>query len=159
MKFKREKKFDQDIDTIYASYIDKDFIVKKLEAKGDRNIKVKVKKDGAKVKVTISREVKTEAKGVVKKFVKPWNKTTQTETWKGSEGGPYKGKIEIEAEGLPVTITGKIKLSKDDEGCTAVVVTDVESSVPLIGGKIAEIVSKESGKGIKQDMEYVAENA
>ncbi len=160
MKIKADQKFEQDVDAIYASYIDKDFIKAKLEAAGDRNVKVKIKRDGEKVKVVTTREVKTNPPGFLKRFLKPWNKLTQTEVWKGSEGGPYKAKIQIETEGLPIEIFVKVKLEGKKKGGSAVdISTDLDCSVPLIGGKIEKVVGAESSRGLKRDLRYVAEHA
>lgn len=159
MQFTSEFYFPQDVETIYKSYVDKNFLTKKLEKLGARNIEITISKTQEMVIIEISREMEAEVPGPIKKFFAPWNLITQKEVWKGGNGGPYYAEMEMEINGVPVNITGEIKLSSSEEGSMIANHTEINSKIPFIGNTISKFISEVSEEAIRNEFEYVKENA
>lgn len=159
MKITQSYEYAQSIDAIFAAFTDKAFLHKKLEALGARNISVTISRGGEEAIVKITREMPAEVPGALKKFVKPWNKMSQTEVWTSSENGTYQSNVQIEIVGMPIQMHSASSLTTQAGGCSMETVTDITCSVPFVGGKIAQFVSAESLKALQTEYDYIRTHA
>ena len=159
MKFTKTFEFQQDVDTIFKAYTDKDFLQKKMEALGARNIKILIEKNDGETKIKVTREMPADVPRILKKMLNPWNKMIQKEIWTGEKGGPYYGILEIEVEGAPVSVKGEMKIASKDSGSIAANITDISTSIPFIGKSIKKFVAKASEEAIDQEFDYVGQHA
>jgi len=151
--------FNQSADSIYAYYTDPELITEKMEALGARNIEIKIEQNESVTEIIVSREVALDLPGPLKTFAQPWNKVTQKETWTGEKGGPYYGEMEIITEGIPLQVTGQMKIKATSKGSAAAVLTDINSNFPLIGKTITKFAAQASENAIDEELEYIANNA
>ena len=67
----------------------------------------------------------------------------RTETLRRTEPGRYGGDVDVKIAGVPASASGTMALADDGNGSLFEVRTDVTVKVPLIGGKIEEIVAEQ----------------
>ena len=159
MKFTKTFQFEQDADAIFKAYTDKVFLQKKMESLGARNIEIKIEKNNDELIIIATREMPADVPSMLKKFLKPWNKMIQKETWTGTKGGPYYGNLEIKVESAPVTVIGQMKIASTESGSAVANITEISTSIPFIGKSIKKFVAKASEEAIDQEFEYVGKFA
>lgn len=157
MKVTKKHEYIQDVDTVYASYIDHDFVKAKALALGSRNVEVHIVEDLDSVLVYIDREMPAEVPSFLKKFVNPWNKIKQVEEWKAHSNGAYTCTIKIETESPLLSINSQIQLSPAENGCTTENTTEIKSSIPFIGKKLAKFIGDASVLTMDQEHAYIGE--
>jgi Protein of unknown function (DUF2505) len=67
----------------------------------------------------------------------------RTETLRRAEPGSYAGDVDVKIANAPASATGTMKLADDGDGSLFEVRADVTVRVPLVGGKIEEIVAEQ----------------
>ncbi len=158
MKLTNTHIYEQPIKAIYESCINKDFIKTKMTALGARNIEVNIQQKSNSVTIEIIREMPIDVPSIFKSFMNPWTKMTQTEVWKGTEGGPYYCNIEIKVHGAPLNIQGQMKLGSTEGGTAVVAITEVHCTVPFIGQSLANFIGETSKKSIEQEFTYIGKH-
>lgn len=89
--------------------------------------------------LTVAVDQVQEARGLpsyAEKFVGDRIAISQRETWRGPTGAD----VEVTVPGKPVRMTGTIVLEADGDSTVETVAGDITVSVPLIGGRIEELV-------------------
>ena len=148
--------YAQDAAALYAHFIDEAAVTAKHEKLGARNVEIvewSVDDEGA--ALVFRREVPIEVPGFLKRFLQPWNRVTQRERWQVEDAGLYHADVEVDIENVPVTIEGTLDVGATDEGCVNDVVLEVSSSVPLVGGKLADFVAGDSRRLIDAEYRYL----
>jgi len=159
MIFSNVYHFQQSVDTIFQAYVNEVFITTKMKAFGARNVVINIEQEGTTYKMEVSREMPIEVPGPLKKFAKPWNKVVQREIWTGIKGGPYKGQMEMEIDGVPVEVNGQMELRSEGNGTAAEVRTEINSNIPFLGKTISKFVSQVSKETINQEFDYISKHA
>ena len=158
MKLTNTHIYEQPIEAIYSSCINKNFIKTKMAALGARNIEVTIERKSDSVIIEIVREMPIDVPSIFKSFMNPWTKMTQTEVWKGETGGPYYCHIEIKVHGAPLDIKGQMKLGSTEGGTAVVAITEVHCTIPFIGQSLSNFIGETSRKAIEQEFEYIGEH-
>lgn len=151
--------YDHPADAVFALLTDFEAVKAKYEALGHRDV-VLVRRDAGddgSVTMVTTRVVPMEVPGFAKKFLKPTNNVTQTDSWgAASADGVRTGTYAVEAKGVPVTLGGTLRLAPDGEGCTNEIRTTITSKVPLVGGKLAEFVGGDARKAVEHEKTWTA---
>ncbi len=158
MKLTNTHIYKQPINAIYGSCINEHFVKTKMEALGARHIDINIHKKGDITIVEVIHEMPIEVPVALKSIVKPWTKMTQTEVWKGGEGGPYYCNITIKVHGAPLSIQGQMKLTAHEGGTAAVSITEVKSTIPFVGKMLESFIGETSKKAIEQEFEYIGKH-
>jgi hypothetical protein len=159
MEVKGRHVYTQSVETVFKSFGDKARIQSRFTALGARNIQIETcKLTKTSLDMLMSREVPVDAPGLLKKFLGEWNQATQEEHWTGSASKGYHGDIKITIKGVPVTITGKLFLSGDVKGCVNEVTMTFESSIPLVGKKLAEFVGSTAAGEMQREYEFIRDS-
>jgi hypothetical protein len=143
-------------DHIYKLLTDQNFLEKKYqEGVGSRNIVFEeCKQDGEVFRIRWTREVPADPPSFAKAFLSAWNHLTEVMEWRDSkEGGKealYRGKI----KGVPITIYGEFHLNAVGSGCVESIEMEAEVSIPLVGGKIAELVERDAKKNLTGEYNF-----
>ncbi len=159
MEVKAKHVYAQGVETVFKSFGDKALIANRFTALGARNIQI----DSCKLTKTsmdmhMSREVPVDAPALLKKFMGEWNLATQEEHWTGSAAKGYTGELQLTLKGVPVTITGKLFLSGDAKGCVNDITMTFESSIPLVGKKLAEFVGSTAITQMQKEYEFIRDS-
>jgi hypothetical protein len=155
MKLTNTHIYKQNIDAIYTSCMNEDFVKSKMNALGARNIEVSIRKKEDSTIVEIIRETPVEVPNALKSLIQPWVKMTQTEVWKGTEGGPYYCNINIKLHGVPLNIQGQMKLANTEGGTAVVSITDVHCTIPFIGKALTNFIGETSKEAIEKEFAYI----
>lgn len=156
MEVKGRHVYAQGVDTMFKSFGDPRRIEARFKALGARNIQIDhCKLTKTALDMTMRREMPVEAPGLLKKFLGAWNQSTQTEHWAGSATKGYVCALTIVLKGVPVTVTGNYFLSGDAHQCTNDVTLSFESSIPLVGQKLAEFVGNQAKLVMQREYEFI----
>jgi hypothetical protein len=161
MKFTVEHTYDHPADAVFAVLTDFDAVRAKYEAIGQRDIELvrRDARDDGSVTLVTRRVVPLDVPGFAKKFLSPAQSVTQTDAWDAPDDtGVRAGTFTAEAKGTPVRVSGKLNLSPDGAGgCRNVSEIDIECKVPLVGGKIADFVSKDARAAVDHEQTWTRE--
>ena len=158
MKLTHTHQYTQNVDAIYTSCMNADFIKAKMNALGARNIEVTIQQKTDSMVIEIIRKTPVEVPNALKSLVQPWSKMTQTEVWKGQSGGPYYCKIDIKLQGIPLNIQGQMKLADHDGGTAVASITEVNCTIPFIGRALTNFIGDTSKKAIEQEFAYIGQH-
>jgi Protein of unknown function (DUF2505) len=143
-------------DAAFSRHIDEDFLRRKFEAQGAREIEVAATRDGDRVSLTIDRKADADVPGFAKKVVKPTNTIHLVEEWR-PEGDGYVCDWHAQISPAPARLEGTRTLLPSDGGTADVTEGTVEVKVPLIGGKLADWLSGEATKEVEGELAWIAQ--
>ena len=156
MEIKGKHVYAQGVETVFKSFGDKAGIESRFQALGARNVQVQTcKLTQTSLDMVMSREVPVDAPAVLKKFLGEWSLVTQEEHWTGSAAKGYTGELKITLKGVPVTVTGKLFLSGNTNGCINDVTMTFEGGLPLVGKKLAEFVGSTAVTQMQKEYEFI----
>lgn len=138
MKFRIELSYDAPPADVFAMLSDPAFRERVCEAQHTVSHDVTVEMAGAGMTVTVETVQNTAGlPSIAKKIVGDTTRAILTETWKDGSGGT----VSITAPGKPTGATGTVRLVEAGSGATEVVELDVKVKVPLIGGKLEQLMA------------------
>ena len=137
MFFRTEQSYDAAPDAVLAMLSDPAFREQVCAAQHVVSCDVRIDLAGAGFIAVVETEQNTSGlPSIAKKFVGETTTAIITETWKDGSGGT----VEIKAPGKPTDVSGTISLLEAGAGTTEVVELNVKVKVPLIGGKLEQLV-------------------
>lgn len=141
---------------VWAAFSDPEFYQAKFEGIGHRNVEVvSTESDGNSFSIEVSREVPLDVPGFLRGLLGEWNLLLQNERWTEAGKGVYTNELEIEARGVPAAMTGTMRLSASGKGCVNEVAITIRASVPLIGGKLEQFVSKDTEATLAAEYAFI----
>ncbi len=120
---------------------DPDFQRLKIEATGALNHHVEISHTEQGWQVVGRRTMPTDdAPDAARKMLGETVLVTQTEVWSDAsdDSGAREGTLNVKIEGVPLTVTGRMRLEGDDSRTTEVIDAELSSRVPLLGAKIVD---------------------
>jgi hypothetical protein len=154
--------FRHPVDDVFAALVDAEAVTAKYEAAGQSDVRVVRREDGDDGAVTLvtARVVPLELPGFAKKVLSPRQSVTQTDIWSAPDGdGRRTGTFTVEAKGTPVQVRGTLDLAPDGAtACTNTIDVVVECKVPLIGGKIADLVAGDTRRALEHEQSWTNEH-
>ncbi len=92
---------------------------------------------------------------IAKKALKPTAVCIQTDRWRALPDGSREGDIRVETKGQPAEITGRTRLRPGADGTTEFEVTlELKVKVPIIGGKIANMMRGDAEKLMQDEFDW-----
>ncbi len=149
MLFQTELSYDAAPDAVLSMLSDPAFREKVCAAQHVVSCDVRIDLVGAGFTAVVETEQNTSGlPSIAKKFVGETTRAIITETWKDGSGGT----VEIKAPGKPSDVSGTVRLVEAGAGTTQVVELQVKVKVPLIGGKLEQLVvdSIRAGYAVEQ---------
>jgi hypothetical protein len=161
MQFNAIHTYQHSADDVFAALIDFDAVKSKYEAIGQSEVQLVRRDDGDDGSVTMvtTRVVPLELPGFAKKVLSPKQHVTQTDVWSGPDSkGRRTGTFVVEAKGTPVRVHGTLALTpRKGSGCTNTTDVTVDCKVPLIGGKIADLVANDTRRALDHEQVWMSE--
>jgi len=160
MRYAVTHHYDASADEVLALLTDFETVRAKYEALGHSDVElVERTKDGSAVRIVTKRVVPMDVPGFAKKILSPKNRVVQTDAWGApDEKGARSGTFTVDAKGVPVKVTGRLRLTPSPEGGSVNEIdANVECKVPLIGGKIADLVGADTRKAIDHELTFNTE--
>jgi len=158
MQFTETHTYKHPAAKVFTMLTDFDAVKEKYEALGQSDVQL-VRcdrgKDGSVTLVT-RRVVPLELPGFAKRVLSPKQRVTQTDEWSAADSkGVRTGTFAVEAKGTPVRVFGSLRLvPKGTKGCTNTTAVTVECKLPLIGGKIADLVAKDTRRAVDHEQAW-----
>ena len=142
-QFEYRSTFSYPADEVYATMVDPDFLRARLDRIGGPGaalLEHSADTDGARYR--LRHGVDANALPSLVRGVLPGNLVIErTETWKREDSGSYSGDVVVTIPDTPGSATGGMRLRDTDEGSEHAIRVEVTVKVPIIGGKIEEMVT------------------
>ena len=162
MQFNAIHAYQHPADEVFAALTDFEAVKSKYEAIGQSGVQlVRCERgDDGLVTLVTTRVVPLELPGFAKKVLSPKQHVTQTDVWSAADRkGRRDGTFAVEAKGAPVRLHGTLRLvPRGAKGCTNTIDVTVECGVPLIGGKIADLVANDTRRALDHEQTWMSEH-
>jgi hypothetical protein len=151
-----EQKYGAPLETVFARLTDPKWLEARCLALGELSAKVKAKKAGKGVKISMTRRVKRDLPSLVARVLPSESDLQFEESWT-PEGEGYAGTLTMDVVGQPVTMTAEFSLQPAGKGCVYRIVHHAKCSIPLVGGPVARYSQSEIEKGCADEFSYFVE--
>ena len=162
MQFNAVHTYSHTADEVFAALTDFEAVKSKYEAIGQSEVQLVRRDEGDDGSITLvtTRVVPLELPGFAKKVLSPKQHVTQTDAWSAPDGsGERTGTFAVEAKGTPVQVRGTLHLAPcGSKGCTNTTDVTVECKVPLIGGKITDLVASDTRRALDHEHNWMSEH-
>ncbi len=112
---------------------------------------------GGRFVIDVRRHVRMRAgakiPAIAQRFVRDVNVFHTVMEWDLSKGESHRGTYRFEIERVPVEVAGHMHLEPHAAGARNRIEANVRCSIPLVGGKIAEMLGEKAGGALKKDYE------
>ena len=152
MQFNEKHTFDKPAATVLKMFSDRAYFEKKYAALGYKNVEVLEHAADAKrfrIKVRYSAPNSAPVPDFAKKFLGENNIVTQSDTWDLEK---KTGRLEAEIKGVPVKVAADMKLADEGSGSTNTLKWNLSCGIPLLGGKLEQIVGSDIQSKAKTDL-------
>lgn len=144
--------FDVAPDVVFAAQSDPRYVIWKHEHMAAHDVTAEVEEDGRHVIIRSSRKLPAELPSAAKKFVGDSITVEETHTWSHPElDGTRHGTVHATFGAAPMSVDGTLELGPDGEGSALEVVIHSRSSVPLVGGKLEQIVGDQFMRALRKE--------
>ena len=145
MKFRHELSYDASPAEVFEMLADPAFREKVGEALDVVSADITLERDGDGFTLTNDQVQRTEGlPSFAKKIAGDTTRVIQTEKWPAATGGT----LRIDAVGKPTSMAGTIELVPDGQGTVEVVELEIKAKVPLIGGKLENLMAEQVRDGM-----------
>ena len=151
MRFRKELAYEADPDEVFAMLSDPAFREKVARAQEVVSVDVQLTTSGGGFSLVNDQVQNTkDLPSIAKKITGDTTRAVVTEEW----SSPTSGAISITAPGKPSKAEGTITLEPDTTGTTEIVELEVKVKVPLIGGKLEQLMADtiESGYDVEHEV-------
>ena len=152
MQFNEKHSFDKPAATVLKMFSDKAYFERKYKDFGYTGIKVlEHAVDAKKFRIKVQYQAPNSAPvpDFAKKFLGETNTVTQSDTWDLEK---KTGRLEAEIKGVPVRISADMKLADEGGGSANTLKWNLSCGIPLLGGKLEQIVASDIQSKAKSDV-------
>ena len=159
MQFTATHSYKRPLADVFALLTDFEAVKEKYEAIGQTDVELVELHRGRNGAVTLvtRRVVPLELPGFATRVLSPKQHVVQTDEWSAPDDkGVRTGTFAVEAKGTPVRVFGRLRLApRGTRGCTNTTDVTVECKVPLIGGKLADFVAKDTRRAVDHEKQWI----
>lgn len=119
---------------------DPDFLRRRCEAAGEKNVDVAIEEHPDGLRVVVARDKEVDLPGFAKRMFSPKNRIVDDTRWR-LEGERWLGQYRVEITGVPGEVRGESQLVPTASGCAYESSFAVEARIPLIGNKLEAFVA------------------
>lgn len=127
-------------DGVAALLRDPEFLKRRAEAAGEKNVQVKVEELSDGLRVVVERDKEVELPAFAKRMFNPQNRITENTRWR-REGDQWLAEYQVAIAGVPGEVKGKSRLAPSSTGCHYESSFEVTSRIPIVGGKLESWVA------------------
>jgi hypothetical protein len=152
MNFNDKHTFDKPAATVIKMFADRAYFERKYKELGFKNVQVlEHTSDGKKfrIKVRYSAPNSAPLPDFAKRFLGETNEVTQSDTWDIEK---KTGRLEAEIKGVPVKVFADMKLADEGAGSANSLKWTLSCGIPLIGGKLEQVVGSDIQSKAKADV-------
>jgi len=147
--------FECDVETVYESLTDPQFLVDRSLALGELSAECEVTEDEGVTTISLVREISRDLPRVLAKLFDPVQIMDMTENWYEDDEG-FSGDWTIAIRGQPVKITAEFELVPTDEGCQYTVTHKAKAKVLLVGRQVEKYILGQTADGARDELDYLA---
>lgn len=146
--------FDVAPDVVFAAQADPEYVVWKHEHMAAFDVSAQMHEDGEHVTVSSSRKLPAEIPSAARRFVGDSITIEEVHTWAHPEvDGTRHGRVTASFGGAPMSVDGTLTLRAQGSGSVLDVVIHSKSSVPLVGGKLEQVVGDQFMRALRKEQE------
>jgi hypothetical protein len=141
MQFNDKHSFDKPAASVLKMFSDRAYFERKYRELGYRDIEVlEHALDARRFRITVRYTAPNSAPvpDFAKKFLGQTNSVTQSDTWDLEK---RTGRLEAEIRGVPVKVSADMKLADAGAGSANTLKWTVSCGIPLLGGKLEQLVA------------------
>ncbi len=163
-KISAEMEYNASCKDVFAMYSDTGFLAVKVSGTGGSDPTISVEKVGSDVVVDVSRTLPAQVPSVAKKFLGDTVVIDEKQQWSPADDkGARTASVKVTFQGAPASADGRLSLEPSADGSVCRVELEVRSTVPLVGGKIEEIIVEQLERAVRQETklgnQWLAEHA
>lgn len=148
--------FDQSPDVVFSAQCDPEYVVWKHGHMAAHDVSADVIEDGQHVTITSSRRLPAEIPSAARALVGDSITVEEVHVWTHPDtDGSRHGTVNATFGGAPMEVYGTLELRPDDEGSAIHIVVHAKASVPLIGGKLEQMVGEQFMRALRKE-EHIA---
>ena len=151
MQFTDKHSYTKNSDTVMKMYADRAFFERKYQDSGYWDIKVlEHEKSGDRFRIKCQYTMKSDVPvpGFAKKFLPETSTVVQEDSW---DCKAKKGRLSIEIKSLPARISCDMALADAAGGSANHFKWDVSVKIPLVGGKVEDLIATDIRSKSKRD--------
>jgi len=152
-QYQERQSFDQPKEKVLRMFSDRAYFEKKYAASGGWDIKVLEHELSAtrfRIKCSYSRKPDAEVPSFARKIIGEAVHLTQEDVWDLEQAT---GQLRIEIRNTPIRMTAEMRVVEEKGGCANVLDWTLSCAVPLIGGKLEQMLAKEMKDKAATDLE------
>jgi len=119
---------------------DPDFLRRRCEAAGEKNVEVSIEEHSDGLRVVVARDKEVDLPSFAKRMFSPKNRIVDDTRWR-REGDRWVGQYRIQITGVPGDVEGRSTVEPTATGCRYESSFAVDARVPLVGGKLEAFVA------------------
>lgn len=148
--------FAADVERMFALVTDPDFLRRRAEALGEKEVQVAVDREGGRLKIQITREVEQSLPSFMKKLFSGRQRLIDRQSW-DRDGAAHHSDWTVQiGEGKRLQLRGRLTLAPGAAGgCDYVEAFSVSASIPLVGGRVEKFVLGETEASIRKQIEFM----
>ncbi len=152
MQFIDKHSFDKPAEAVLKMFSDKGYFERKYQELGFKGIQVlEHTRDARKFRIKVRYLAPNSAPvpDFARKFLGENNEITQSDTWDLEK---KTGRLEAEIKGVPVKVSADMKLADEGAGSANTLKWNLSCGIPLIGGKLEQVVAGDIQGKAKADL-------
>lgn len=150
--------FDVAPDVVFAAQSDPEYVKWKHENMAAFDVSAQMHEDGEHVTISSSRKLPAEIPSAARKFVGDSITIEEVHTWSHPDlDGTRHGTVRASFGGAPMSVDGTLTLRADGTGSVLDVVIHSKSSVPLVGGKLEQVVGDQFMRALRREQHIAPE--
>lgn len=146
--------FDVAPDVVFAAQSDPRYVIWKHEHMAAFDVSASVREDGSSLEISSSRKLPAEIPSAARRFVGDAITVEEVHTWSHPDvDGTRHGTVRATFGGAPMAVDGTLELRADGPGSVLDVVIHSRSSVPLVGGKLEQVVGDQFMRALRKEQQ------
>jgi hypothetical protein len=146
--------FDVAPDVVFAAQSDPHYVVWKHEHMAAFDVSAEVAEDGTGVTISSSRKLPAEIPSAAKRFVGDSITIDEVHSWAHPDvDGHRRGTVRASFGGAPMSVDGTLVLRPEGTGSVLEVVIHSKANVPLVGGKLEQVVGDQFMRALRKEQE------
>ena len=153
----RSRSFPVSAQTLYGVLSSRDFYAARFAMSGvsDYGYEESRQDDGT-LTLRFSRQLRLDSgrgkvPGFARRFI-PASAALLTEfVWLPAQAAPFEARFSVNVSGVPVSVTGTMQVLDAAGGCRQILRAEIRSNVPLVGGKLCQLIADQVDRGLEKD--------
>lgn len=147
--------FAEDVERMFALVTDPDFLRRRADALGEKEVVVSTDRAAGQLTIVIKREVEQNLPSFMKKLFAPRQTLVDRQAW-SSQGGAHVSDWTVQVgDGKRIQLRGRLTLAPAAAGgCDYTESFIATASVPLVGGRIEKYVLGQTEASIRKQIEF-----